>query len=868
MDDVDEELRLHLEEAAANGRAPDEARRALGSPLRLREESRDARVNEWLDACWTDVRVAARQLSGRPVTTAAVVVSLALGIGSCLAAFRVADALFWRPLPIAHSERLYVFSLTGITPSGTVAHSYSWAYPQFARMREAVKDDARLLAASLTRPLQVSYAPSNVPERTTVQYVSAELFDAFGLRPVAGGLLTADDDRAPGASPSAVLSEGYWRTRFGADPAVVGRVFHLGEGTGRIVGVVAGPFVGTEPGVRVDVFLPASMQPNFTRDDAQWLRAFALVRPGVPRDAIGAISERARAVWRAYETQRATSFTDMPPAAIDQALNLRFELTPAPTGSSPLSVGLATPLAALGIMVVLVLLVACGNVASLAAAQAAAREREMALRASIGAGRRRLVQMVAVECAMVAAVSTAIGAAFAEWAAPFVVRRASPPDAPVYLPLPVDWHVAAAVVALSLLVAALFGVWPALRASRVSPLAAMRGVSPRFTRRPVAGVLLVAPVAFCVLVVFVGGLLMATFERLSTRTLGFSPDGVVALSVSASSPQLVDRWAAVRDALRARPGVEDAAIARWPMLDGSSWNGFVSVDGAPVGPILGQFLDVSPEFLDTMQIPLIAGRDLTAFDRSPGAAVVNETFVRTYLDGVPPGAALHRHFAKGRDAYEVVGVMRDALYEDVHEVIPPLAFVSVAGGLTDGSPRRVSSATILLRVSGTRASAAVNWRDAVRAAAPGFNATAIRTQQAIVDAQTVRERLLAMLAAFFSVVALALAGVGLYGMLHYAVLHRRQEIGIRRAIGATGAHIAVVLTRDLATTAAMGAALGLAGGVLVARSLGALFYGTRPADPAALAAPIVLVLTAAVLAGLAPLVRALRIDPLSIIRTD
>jgi predicted permease len=863
-DDVDEELRLHLEEAIASGRDPDEVRRALGSTLRLREESRDARVIVWLDAIRADVIFATRQIQRHAIASIAAVLSLGLALGACTAAFRVADALLWRPLPIAHPDRLHVMSLVGTDPSGRVGRGYSWAYPQFALMRDAVAPDALLLAASQTQPLDVLYDATGATERVTAQFVSGTLFPTFGLTPAVGRLLTPSDDMT-GEPPRAVLSGDYWRARFGADPSAVGRLIDTGRGAAMIVGVVDGPFSGTEPGTPVDVFLPTSFHPNVARDDSTWLRVFVELPPGA---AVAPVRDRARAVWRAYEAERLRRTADMPSVAIDQVLNLQFDITASPGGSSRVSSNYALPLAALGVMVALVMLIASGNVANLRSAQATSRRREMALRASIGAGRARLVQLVVVEGAVVAAAAVAIGAVFAAWAAPFVVSHVNPPENPARLWLPLDGRVTAFGVLLAVAVTGISSLGPALAVSRITPLSAVRGATNRHTSRPIARALIGAQVAFCAFVLVLAGLSVTTFQRLAQRPLGFSPENVTVLNVSAASRQPGAAWTRLRDAIAQLPGSEAAALAGWPMLQGSSWNGFVSVDGASVTPVLGEFLNVSPEFMETMKIGLVAGRALTSFDRTPGQAIVNETFVRVFLGGVPSAAAIERRFAKGDESFTIVGVMRDAVYRDVHAEVSPLAFVPFARTAVGAGAWQLTTATLVIRwAPGTRNTVA-DWPQTVRSIAPEFRVTSVRTQQSVVDAQMVRERLLALLAAFFGVVALALTGIGLYGLLHFAVVQRRREIGIRRAIGATAARIVTGLSAELAGTIAAGLAAGLAAGYAGARALDGLFYGVRPGDVYAFVLPAALMIGTALVAGITPAMRALRIHPVEVLRAD
>ncbi|MEO8370870.1 MAG: ABC transporter permease, partial [Candidatus Solibacter sp.] len=262
--EIDEEIESHLREAAEHGRDPGEARRAFGSPLRQREASRDAKVSAWLDSVRADTVFALRQLRKKKAATAAAVLSLGLAIGACTTAFRLIDALIFRPLPIAQPERLYALGRRGVDPAGRPGIARNWAYPSFVLMRAAVKGDAELIAAAPPNPTDLTYRNQTETERAYVQYVSGWMFGQFGLQPAAGRVFTERDDERPGAHPYAVLSHDYWRRRFAGDPAIVGRTFRLSETVYEIVGVAAAPFTGTERGTVTDIFLPMMMHKAVT----------------------------------------------------------------------------------------------------------------------------------------------------------------------------------------------------------------------------------------------------------------------------------------------------------------------------------------------------------------------------------------------------------------------------------------------------------------------------------------------------------------------------------------------------------------------------------------------------------------------------
>src|SRR5580704_12223591 len=415
--EIDEELQSHIEDAIGHGRDPAEVQRAFGSPLRHREHSRDIRLLPWLDSLRADAVFGWRQLLKRKVTSAAAILSLGLGIGACVSAFRLIDALLLRPLPIAAPQRLYSLYREETDWEGKPETFDGWAYPDFQLMRTAAKGQAELIAVSYAEPTDLTYRSDEEMEKAHVQYVSGWMFRTFGIQPTRGRLFTENDDLEPGAQPYAVLSYDYWTLRFAKDPTIVGRTFHLGSRVFQIIGVAQQNFTGTEPGTIVDIFLPAMMNRHVTRADSTWHRTLAVLKPDV---AIEPFRERLDAVSLAFERERAKSFTESPQSIADY-LRQTVRLEPAPSGTSDMQQSNRRSLAALGILVALVLLIACANVANLMTAQAAARAREMALRVSIGAGRLRLVQLVLVESAMLAFLAAAIGAIFAQWSAPYVV---------------------------------------------------------------------------------------------------------------------------------------------------------------------------------------------------------------------------------------------------------------------------------------------------------------------------------------------------------------------------------------------------------------------------------------------------------------
>jgi predicted permease len=542
---------------------------------------------------------------------------------------------------------------------------------------------------------------------------------------------------------------------------------------------------------------------------------------------------------------------------------------PAATGLSYLRNSYSIALWALAVIVGMVLLIACANVANLLTAQAAARSREMALRVSIGAGRWRLVQLVLAESALLASLATAIGGLFAWWSAPFIVSRINPPDNPAQLALPADWRVMGFAVALSIGVTFLFGLLPALRASAVRPASALKGGDDFHSRRRLMHVLIAAQVAFCFVVYFGAGVFVSTLHRLADQPTGFSSQRLLTLETVAKRARPTELWYQVADHLRELSGVESVAIAGWPLLSGNGQNGFVSVNGAAPHPLLAYFLPVSPGWLDTMKIPLTDGRDFRPSDvtpgltdTAPGEAIVNQAFAKEYFNDADP---VGKSFDRGKQHFEIVGLTRNTRYRNLREPITATAYIP----LRFPPPEALDRATFLVRTSGAnpRALAPMLRREIPRTRSE-FRVSNVQTQLEINQAQTVRERLLAMLAVFFAGVAVLLAGIGLYGVLDYSVLQRRRELGIRIAIGAPAIDIIQRVTLDVFATVLLGSAVGASMGLLLEPYIKSLLYQVERSNLSALTVPSITIIVATSLAALPAVVRAIRIDAAAMLRAE
>ena len=876
--EIEEELQLHIEEAIASGRDPREARRAFGSELYALEASHSIRAAGWLESLLADTKFGWRQLCRNKVTSAAAVLSLALGIGSCVAAFRLIDALLWRPLPISNSSNLYVLSRKLIGLYGKPIEDGHWSTPDFNLMRDAVKDQADLIAISDGDRTDITWASNGSGdddmEKANVAYVSGNMFSLFGLEPTLGRLLIPADDRGPGAGPYAVLSWDCWNHRFGRDPHVLGRSLHIGDQTFEIIGVAPSDFTGTEKGTVTDVFLPVNMNSLATEDRADWHRIFLMVKPGVnPSTALEPIRQHLSAVNRAFGSACSSCFRGETKASIDRYLDQTLVLNPAGAGISDLQKDYRRFLGVLGLMVALVLLIACVNVANMMTAQAAARAQEMALRISIGAGRRRLVQLILAQSALLALLASVLGAFFAAWSAPFVLGLVNPPDNPARLALSADWRVLLFGFALMILVVLLLGLLPALRASAVRPVGALKGgEDPHSPRRLMRGAIALQ-VAFCFLVLFLSSLFVTSFQRLEKRPLGFSTDRLLLLETAAGKGRLPVDWNQTAEALRAAPGVDSVAIAGWPLLGRIRINSDISINSAPPSPTPSWFLNVSPGWLSAMKIPLVSGRDFRPEDTSPGAAIVNETFVKTFFPGPigrsfdPIGCTFER--GANQPPYKIVGVVPDVPYSDLREPNRPIFYVPFDEIDDKSAPKPVNFATFVIHTDAQSPLTLANsLRQLIAERHNGLRVSNVTTQRDRVRDQTIRERLIATLAAFFAAVALLLAGIGLYAVLNYSVLQRRREIGIRMAIGSTRAGIVRIVTLDVFLMIALGGCAGVVLGFGAARYVASLFYQVKATDADMIALPACAILLTALVATFPAVLRALRTDPTEILRVE
>jgi predicted permease len=516
----------------------------------------------------------------------------------------------------------------------------------------------------------------------------------------------------------------------------------------------------------------------------------------------------------------------------------------------------------------MLLLIACANVANLLLARSMSRRIEMALRMSIGAARGRLMQLMLVESAMLAVLACAAGALFAAWSAPFIVSMLAPEEQPVRLVLDPDWRALALGASLTLIVTLLFGVIPAVRASAVTPLGALKEMRAPGGQRRHTDALVIAQMALCVFLLFGASLFVGSFDRLTSKPLGFDAGNVLHVNAEAADDLAPAVWTQLAAQLRELPGVESVAVAGWAPLSGNRWRSSITVAGNASPSAAPNWVNVAPGYFETMRTPVVSGREFRAGETPPrrddskrpvaGVAIVNQAFARAYFDGQDPVGRVVK-VDSTEAPMTIVGLTGDAVYFNVRETMYPTVFVPFYTR---------SGATLLVRTAPHAGDLRAVLRREVSRIRPDIRARQVVRLESFVTRQMVRERLLAALSTFFAVLALLLAVIGMYGVLNYAVTCERRDIGLRMALGARPSHVLRLMTRRLAAVIGAGAAAGLACGLAFGRYVRTLLFEMEPADPVSVAVAIVLLAAAATAAAIAPTARAMRIDPAETLKSE
>src|SRR6185503_14865731 len=852
----------------AKGVPPDEARtialRQIGGLESQREQCRDARGVNVIDHLIRDIRGGARLLVRQPSVSVVAVVSLALGIGANATIFQLLDAVRLRPLPVESPKELAIVDIANRGNPGEVGGNYAGRYAAFTSplwngLRNRHEPFSGVLAWSHATMDLSAQGESHFVENGL--YVSGSSFPTLGIGAAAGRVLGPADDAEPCPARSVVLSHAFWTRQYAGAAGAIGTTLTLDGKPFTIVGVAAQGFHGVEVGRSFDLAIPLCAQsiinplgPRLTNRSMWWLGIMGRLKPGWTREAASAnLAAASSALFAA---------TIPPEASADQAARYRsFTLaaTPGASGFSQLRVRYDASLWLLLGVAGLVLLIACANLANLLLARMSAREREMAVRLAIGASRPRLIQQLLIESLMLAAAGTVAAAVLA----PMLGR--------IVIDLRPDWRVIGFLASLGGLATLLFGLTPALRAARVPPGSVIQGGG----RGVVAGApvrlrraLVVSQVALS-LVLLVAGLLFTQSLRNLIRTdMGFTPEGIVEADVDMRALDLsgpersVMRDAIVRN-LRELPDVASVATVASVPFVGNWWRSVYVTGPGGTTRAMGRFNRVSPGYFETVGTPLVIGRDFDAAIDTPSAprvAVVNQTFVRKYLEeGTPIGAEFRPEGARngepGATPFRVIGVVKDTKHGSLREEFDPIVYVAESQLAESSSylnifirPRTPGPAvTDGIRSALTRSSSRLAFH---------FHDVGEITLESIAQ-----DRLLALLCGAFAVVGAVLATVGVYGVIAYSVARRRSEIGVRLALGARRASIVRLVISEAAGVVGIGAVVGMALAAITARLAGAKLYGLDAFDPATLFLATALLFTSGLVAAYLPAIRASRTNP-------
>ena len=880
---MQDEMRTHLELYQADlrrrGIPEEEARRRafieFGSVEARKEECRQAVGLRLFDELRSDIGYAVRLLRRSPAFTVVAVMSLALGIGANTAIFSLIDTVLVKTLPVHDPGQLFFVDNSGGKSGGGNAPPY----PCFERLR----DHNRFLAGiAAFNQRQFKVTIDGVPERVRGQYASGSYFDVLGVRAIHGRLLTPADDVEPGRGgpngPVAVISDAFWTRRFDRDRSVLGKSIQVGTDWVTIVGVTAPGFFGLQAGSPLDLTVPMMLAEGLKSRQSWWLSVIARLAPG-------ATVEQARtdldALWDVYMTEEG-----MPRGSRNREYFSGIALVPAAKGANNLRRDYSEPLLIVMGIVGVVLLIGCANVANLLLARAAARQTEIAVRLAIGASRMRLIRQLLTEGIVLVSLGAATGVLFAQWGASFLVAVLAGPTQRIVLEPHFDFRLLAFTASVSIATALLFSLAPALRATHVD--AAKPGSVDRSTaRNRLGGTLVVVQVTLSVLLLCGAALFVRTLLNLKRVEFGFNPGSTLTMQVEATVPgrtvprktaaeyradhaRLGAMWSGFMDRLHQVPGVFSAAVAGgMSPLSGEIRGIKIAIDGPIAGSEknLGiRINQVTERYFETTGIRLVAGRTFTAHDRSGSlrVAILNETAARTYFGTESPlGRKVSFPGQRVPDPSEIVGIVADAHYQDLRTPDSRMIYVPLEQAIDP-----ITSTNLFVRGDGDVMRLLPSIRSSVAETVPGGFVSSVATMEQRVEMSLVRERMLALLATFFSALALLLACIGLYGVMSYRVARRTREIGIRIAIGARQQSVVWMMVRETLMLVTIGAVLGTLASIGVSRFIAAQLFGVTPRDPAAIAVALSVLACVTLLAGYVPARHASRIDPVAALRAD
>jgi putative ABC transport system permease protein len=863
---LDDELQAFIDMSAAekmrDGLPADQARRLavleLGGLEQAKERVRTYRHGGWLDEVGPDVRYAFRTFVRNPGFTVIVVLTLALGIGANTAIFSLIDALMLRWLPVRNPQELVQVTLRPPNARDSPGASFSYAI-----VRALADQDEIFAGVGGFSGFSFDVGSSGSVSRVPGAIVTGGYYETLGLNPVLGRPLTREDDEA--AAPLvAVLSYGYWERQLARSSDVIGQAFRINGVPVTIVGVSPPGFVGANVGAIADITMAVAALPQVSPSAAPllgtgnfWLRVIARPRAGV---SVPQATARLNAVWpRISDPVIAPHW----PASRRQAMaDSVFQFSPGGTGWTRLREVYRKPLFVLMAVVGLVLLIACANVASLLLARASARQREIAVRMAIGAGRGRIVRQLLIESTLLSLIGAAFGIGLAWVSGRFLIKLISSGPAQVVFDLTPNWQVLGFTSAVAIATGLLFGMTPALQTTADGPSLALKAARMSGSRSRLLPSLVSGQVALSLVLLAGAGLFVRTLHNLQNLDPGFNANGVLLVDLEGRRTAVP---LTLLDDVQRLQGVVAATLSTHTPLSGAVWSEPAVPAGQPIPDRdNAYFIGAGPGFFTTMQIPVLSGRAFTERDSAdgPAVAIVNNVFAqRHFANQNPVGQHLSANVRGERRDLEIVGLVRNTNAAGLRAAPPATVYVAYAQ-LTGDFPT-----TLAVRATGALGQVASALQQELQSRLPGAPIE-VRALSAQVEATIVQERMMATLAGGFGLLALTLACVGLYGLLAYSVAQRTKEIGIRMALGAQGTRVVALVLKRSARLVLIGIALGLPAAWAASRWVESMLFGLTPADPVAIGGAILLLTTAAQLAGYIPARRASRVDPLVALRHE
>lgn len=890
--DLDREIRadMELEEAeqrdagVAPNEAPYAARRALGNVALVKELTREAWGWTSLERLGQDLRYAFRMMKASPGFTLVAVLSLALGIGGNTAIFSLMNAVMLRSLPVQEPDRLVLFGpghWVGIIDDLPNRNWQLFSYPFYRQVQRENRVFSGVTAMmSLPNDTRAFIGGSAESEPVQTRLVAGTYFSVLGVNAIAGRTFTDAEDQTPGADPVAVMSYSWWQRQFARDPSAIGKTLKIGSTVYKVIGVAAPDFFGTSVGESPDLWIPLAMNAQVppgwggleARQDLSFQSLYILARlkPGVTlREA----NAQVNLIFKQSLHQRVgsqPSAQDL--AAIQKAV---INLTPGGRGLSPVRDRFSTSLQLLMGAVGLVLLIACANIANLLLARAASRQREIAVRLSIGAGRLRLIRQMLTESILLSVLGGAAGIAFAEVALRLLLSMVSGGSETLPLHVGLDARVLAFTTLLTVATGILFGLAPALRATRVelsSSLKEGRGSVSARSRNVLANALIVSQVALSTVLVIGAGLFVRSLANLRNVDTGFDKEDVMLVGVDTASmgykeddTRLATLYRQVEERVGQLPGVRSDGFALFTFAPGS-WTDYAFVQGRSPLPDNQRAIHnnkIGPGFFAAMGLPIVLGRGFSVNDtaKSPKVAVINETMAHRFFAGVSPIGLRFGLSPEHSGDFEVIGVVKDAKYESLREEPTPMAFYPYTqqpGYLGQFTVRYAADPRgIVPEIRRTIAEVTRNL--------PITDVTSLADQ---VDNTLLRDKLLARLSSFFGLLALLLASIGIYGVLSYAVARRTNEVGLRMALGAPRSSVLWLVMRDVLVLVAIGLAIGLPAALAGEQLIADLLYGLGKVDPWSIMAAIGILIVVGGIAAYLPARRASLVDPSTALRYE